>query len=380
MFDWMGTARWVYNQGVASNLTDKQALRSAFVNNDVYQSDPAAPKWVLETPYEIRDTAVIDLAKAIKSSKALVGAGHAKQFKMSFRSKKDQQQSFVVRNRDYQSTSTHFSLFRGAFKQANVSSDIKARESLPHTIAYDARLIRTRLGEWYLCIPEARDDLAHALGDDNQVPAVPEQQRVCSLDPGVRTFQTIYDPSGAVIEIGAKDLSRLYRLCDAADKLQSRRASVHGDGNKRYRMQRAILRINRKIRRLVSELHCKVTKFLVDNYSVVLLPSFETSRMVVRNKRKLTSKTARAMLTWSHYGFKQRLLNKAALSGGKCKVVIVTEEYTSKTCTNCGYLHSRLGSSNIFRCPACATVLDRDYNGARNILLKHASHFHFGVK
>ena len=107
-------------------------------------------------------------------------------------------------------------------------------------------------------------------GDDSQVPAT--ESRVCSLDPGVRTFQTLYDPSGVIVEVGAKDRSRLYRLCAAA---QARRATVHGDGNRRYRMQRAFLRINRNIRRLVSEVHCKLVRFLVDNYAVVLLPAFE---------------------------------------------------------------------------------------------------------
>lgn len=180
MTRWMGTARWTYNQGVASGLTDRQALRSRFVNNDVYKLDQTRPQWVLETPYEIRDTAIIDLAKATKSSKALVASGHAKHFKLSFRSKKDQQQAFVVRNRDYKPKSiAHFSIFRGAFKLAGVSSEIKARESLPASISYDARLVRTRLSEWYLCIPEARDDLSRALG--GTIAKSPQQSHVFVL-------------------------------------------------------------------------------------------------------------------------------------------------------------------------------------------------------
>ncbi|CAM9241963.1 unnamed protein product, partial [Ectocarpus sp. 4 AP-2014] len=52
------------------------------------------------------------------------------------------------------------------------------------------------------------------------------------------------------------------------------------------------------------------------------------------------------------------------------RVVIVTEEYTSETCSCCGTLHRTLGRSKIFRCPSCRRVMDRDENGARNILLK----------
>jgi transposase len=102
--------------------------------------------------------------------------------------------------------------------------------------------------------------------------------------------------------------------------------------------------------------------------------------MVVRNQRKLRASMARAMLTWSHYRFKQRLQDKAALTNGRCTVVICGEEYTSKTCTRCGHLHAKLGGAKVFACPSCALVIDRDHNGARNVLLKNASHFGLAVR
>jgi putative transposase len=34
---------------------------------------------------------------------------------------------------------------------------------------------------------------------------------------------------------------------------------------------------------------------------LILLPTFETSEMTNRSKRKIRSKTARQMLTWAHY-------------------------------------------------------------------------------
>ena len=363
---------------MASKLVSKKALRARFVNNDVFaaQLDKA---WVLETPYDVREKAICDYVDAVKIAKEKVKLGKLKPFKMSFRSKKDPQQSFGVRNRLYERVGpSEFSFLRGSFKNAKVDATIRAREPLPEKIDYDARLVRTRLGEWYLCIPQLEEqELVAALGDDSQVPS-PAVKRVCSLDPGVRTFQTLYDATtGAVIEVGSGDLARFYRLCKVADVLQSRRDTTHG--KKRYKLQRARLRIFEKIRRLVKEIHCKFSTFLVENYSVVLLPSFDTSRMVVRNGRKLHSKTVRAMLTWSHYRFKQRLLDKASRSGGRCTVVVVGEENTSKTCTRCGHLHATLGGAKVFRCPRCALVIDRDHNGARNVLLKNASLFAFEV-
>ena len=46
------------------------------------------------------------------------------------------------------------------------------------------------------------------------------------------------------------------------------------------------------------------------------------------------------------------------------------EHFTSKTCTCCGHLHSNLGSSREYNCYSCGLFIDRDINGARNILLK----------
>jgi putative transposase len=50
----------------------------------------------------------------------------------------------------------------------------------------------------------------------------------------------------------------------------------------------------------------------------------------------------------------------------------VTEEYTSKTCSKCGQVHNKLGGNKVFKCPNpdCQNVMDRDKNGAFNIMLK----------
>ena len=85
-----------------------------------------------------------------------------------------------------------------------------------------------------------------------------------ALDPGVSTFQTCYDADGHVTEWGVDDMRRVFVLCRMAD------------------------------------------------------PTFETSRMAARRQAngrtcKLNGKTARAMCTWAHDRFRERLQAKAAL-------------------------------------------------------------------
>jgi hypothetical protein len=48
----------------------------------------------------------------------------------------------------------------------------------------------------------------------------------------------------------------------------------------------------------------KTTTWVCENYSTIFLPKFETQKMVSKRQRKISSKTARKTLTWSHYRFK----------------------------------------------------------------------------
>jgi putative transposase len=72
----------------------------------------------------------------------------------------------------------------------------------------------------------------------------------------------------------------------------------------------------------VDELHRQTVSYLVRHYKVVFIPTFETSSMVLRAKRRINTKSVRSMLTWSHYRFKQLLIALAKRSG-----VLVVETY-----------------------------------------------------
>jgi putative transposase len=121
-------------------------------------------------------------------------------------------------------------------------------------------------------------------------------------------------------------------------------------------------------------MHKKMTKWLVERYRVVLLPKFDTQDMVSRQcSRKIGSKTARSMLTWSHYRFRQRLLAKTR-EYPWCRVMLVDESYTSRTCGLCGSVAPSFSSKTFHRRSSdCGFVCDRDLNGARNILLRYLS-------
>jgi putative transposase len=172
------------------------------------------------------------------------------------------------------------------------------------------------------------------------------------------------------MELGKSDISRIDKLCYHYDKLQSKWSQPTTKHSKIYRYKKGF-NVAFEIW-LMDSTKKKTAKWACENYRTIFLPKFETQKMVSKRQRKINSKTARKMLTWSHYRFKTRLINKAR-KYPNCRVIICGEEYTSQTCSECGYLHRKIGGSKKFKCPGCNQKSDRDFNAARNILLKNMS-------
>ena len=75
----------------------------------------------------------------------------------------------------------------------------------------------------------------------------------------------------------------VYRLCYILDDLTSYSSGKYKiKHQRRRRMRKVATRIRRCIRNLVDEVHCKLAKYLCETYHVILLPKFDTQRMVQR--------------------------------------------------------------------------------------------------
>ncbi len=187
--------------------------------------------------------------------------------------------------------------------------------------------------------------------------------RVCALEPGVRTFQTVFAVNeGYALQVGDRDMNRIFRLYKAQDLLISEQTNER-NSKRKSNLKRAVRRLRDRIRNLVDEVH----KHLARNHNLIMIPTFEVSQMIQKADRKIGSKTARQMATWAHYRFRQRLTFKYRQYG--CKVATVNEAYTSKTCSCCGHVKHNLGGAKTYKCTSCGAVMDRDVNGAKNIFL-----------
>jgi putative transposase len=290
-------------------------------------------------PYQIKSVAIRDACIAVKTAKQRYKQT-GKYNEVKFRSKKDTRQNCFIPKRAISKRGVYRTLL-GVLKQG---------EPLP-TPEGDGRLVKSN-GRYFLCVPV----LCEHIQSENQA-------RIVALDPGIRTFITFFCPESCG-KIGYGDFSRIQRLCHYLDRLISKRAKLilH---KQRYKLSKAIDRRRWKIRNLIDELHHKTALFLVMNFDMILLPSFETKEMSSRAKRKIHNKSVRAMLTFAHYRFELFLKYKAKQYGKK--VLIVNEAYTSKTASWTGELVN-IGSSKSIK--SNNIVVDRDYNGARGIFLR----------
>lgn len=252
---------------------------------------------------------------------------------------------------------------------------------------------------------------------------------MASTDPGLRTPFTFYDAHrrlcygvfpdmvGKLANI-ANDISLLqHRMDTASNKV--------GTGGQTYRTRHSKARRKRKKKRkkqnnmksgkrhrrrgksytwqiqrlydlqkaIVRQAHGALANHLVRYYDVIVLPEFMTAGMVRKRRQHLKlppvrdvtqikhtqkdgnftlHKTTRKAIRWiSHHAFRQRLFAKALADPYETKdVICTTEEYTTKQCPFCDFIHHKIGSNKVFRCEKCGFVGGRDNVGSFNVGLR----------
>ena len=311
--------------------------------------------------------AAISLARALNASLANLQAGNIRRFTLSYKSKK--------RNPTYSSLFEDYSFPKDLLR---IPGKWCYRNEKGHRTYMDWNAIfqdenitkggfvleydRLRRKHYVLYTVPATWTPPDALRSENQASRGTGGVRTISLDPGVRTFLAGYDPYGEMHVFGDGAADRIWSLLLREDKLRAQLVSNPHKPGIRYKLWQ----VTRKRQNLCRELHWKCASFLVSRYDVILLPHFQIASML-RGKR-ISKRTKRLLQAFQFYQFKQRLTFQCRKHGKS--LILVDEDYTSKTCGSCGELNIGLGGSKVFLCPTCGFSCDRDENGARNILLK----------
>lgn len=224
---------------------------------------------------------------------------------------------------------------------------------------------------------------------------IQNKKDIIALDPGEKIFQTYYSryECGKIGEnIRTTILKYQYKIKRYQRILKNNKNKKDKILHNKNKIKNKIRKYYKKIKNIVKDMHNKTAKYLCENYKNIILPNFKTQKMVIKreeninnkNKMKLISKGNKlnkrikfVLNQLSHYKFKQHLLHKSNEYG--CNLYIVTEEYTSQCCGNCGVLEKKYTKERIKECSFCNSSIHRDINGSRNILLKSLNELKFKI-
>ena len=364
---YINDSRFTYNEGV--NLFNTYGISNHFelVNKIVTKTakyDTIIPNWfyssipisIYETPKTIRSQELKVLSTNIKSAFSNLKNKNIKYFKMNFKSKKRLFNEIInEESRTSSITKKDNKEYLNISKLKNIRIKRNKKDKIEYNITSDIKLQKTKLNKYYLLLPYKEDKIENK-----------EDNRICALDPGQRTFLTGVDLKGNIFRIGEDIQDKIKKLkqkiSDCQSKLSNHKKRTIIEYKKYMRTKYDFYTQTLKLKNLIKELHNKTIKYLTTYYDKIILPRYETQKMV-KSKMKGFNKQ---LLSLNHFEFRERLKNKCKELNKK--VIIVSEAHTSKTCSLCNYYNPLLGSLKKFKCNYCNKVMDRDDNASYNIL------------
>ena len=223
---WSEHHRYSYNKAIC--IINNEDSKERFLYKDTKPENPnifysenelrdlITPKytcsrtpWLLKTPKHVRESAVYEARKNLKSAITNYQNGHIKHFNLKFKSKKTKSWAFEVPHTSMNTYKKEVCIYPDITKNAR----IKTTEEIPK-LEHDCNVIFDGLN-YYLCIPI---EIKLKTNNNDGIYA--------ALDPGVRKFQTIYSPDeNNFIMIGKNASNLLYKNLLKLDKLISKNNS-----------------------------------------------------------------------------------------------------------------------------------------------------------
>jgi putative transposase len=159
------------------------------------------------------------------------------------------------------------------------------------------------------------------------------------------------------------DYDRLFRNHEEKLAKEQKSLSRKKKGSNRYKKQLVkVAKVHQKISNKRQDFQHKESRKLVNNYDLICIEDLNLKGMSQsRNMGKSTHDIA-----WGSFVLKLEYKSEEL---GKTVQKIDRFFPSSKTCNECGYIHSDLQRSDEFwTCESCGTHHDRDFNASKNIL------------
>lgn len=223
---------------------------------------------------------------------------------------------------------------------------IRMREAVRFTGNIKSAIISRIADRWFVSLGVEVD---HAK-------PVRETQVAGGIDLGVKALATLSD--GTIIE-GPKALRRDLKTLRRRSRAHSRK--VKGSANRRKSKVR-LARLHARISNVRKDALHKATTLIVERFDVIGIEDLNVRGMMANHK------LARAVADVGMFEFRRQLEYKAAMHGAR--IVVASRWYpSSRTCSDCGYIHDGLTlADREWTCEACGVIHDRDHNAAINLM------------
>ena len=304
-------------------------------------------RFEMKTHGDVKDGSVFEAFTNYDNCKNAVKSGRIKFFRLKYRSKKKNGMSMTL-------TKSMMKFDNGVLRFSSKEMEDKAvhmtnrsLKQLRQIVSLKDSKLTKKFGKYHIHIPLDvnicnRDKLTKIIG----------------IDPGISTFLSCYTPEKTV-------QVKQSTVCKRTNMLIKRLRQLHKDKKRKRIRRRTMVKLELRKRNATDELHWKSIKYLTTNYDIIFIEQFDSQGFVKGGKSKNLNRNTNDL---KHFQFRQRLLYKAQAHGILVKVV--NAHNTTKTCSNCGSIKKMTLADRVYECDSCKQVLDRDFNAAKNMILK----------
>jgi transposase len=383
---WMNDTTFIYNK-LVSHFTHVFNKCSEMANVMTFENDDKIKKLInlltsnQEFPLnfmKLRSIKINEFSKDHNRTPYCIIADIIKEFLTNVKScitklKKGQINEFIFKHRKYNRScisiplESHYTTSEGFYPSKMGKIKVNEKDFSWTDIKHDYKLIYDKYTKkYYIHVPK------YVYKRDTE-----QKKNIAVMDPGERTFQTLYgldhvinigDNMRNIIKNRLLQIDELKKRIGEPGKWKYNKKLKKKTRIKKWKYKRAIDRHHKKIDGIIRELHYKTINYLCSNYKIIMVTDFSSKR-VSKKGGNLNVMSKRVLGKLSHYKFRQRLQDKCLEYG--CQYCEVNEYLTSKTCSKCGNVKNDLGDAKIYECEKCKIKIGRDVNAAINILIKN---------
>jgi IS605 OrfB family transposase len=345
---------------IKEDIKNINAERRNAMKTFAYNKNELIKPFELDTPKDIRASAVKRCCDAIKAGITNLRNGNIKFFRMKYKKKTDKVQTIELTSKLIAiEQSGKIRIAPETFGKDNCylaidKHNIQKVKNIK--ISHNVDLSKTPDG-YFLYIPiETTPKTSSDI-----------RSRVCGVDLGVRTLATVYSTNTNGSSTSIHEYEHRIDLLRSLSKKITFLKQLKRD---KLRIRKKQLKKREKKKKdLVDKMHWDFINDLLKKHDVVYIGDIKSHDIVQRCNNSTLNQDFNDL---KFYVLKTRLLYKASVMDKR--VFYINEHYTTKTCSACGQINNNVGSSKIFQCEHCKLKTGRDSNASKNMLLKGIFH------